>query len=211
MDSRTRNGVGRFVRRLAIIVAGTVALGLLLVIGVAVTTGSLRFVPAGAFVRSDGPTFTATVGSTVPNMAGRRLDGTEDSLSAYRGRVVLLDFWATWCKPCVDALPELRALAAELPAERFTLLAISVDFDRETVLRFMENEPMPWVNWHAGLGGGWGIRRFPTYVLIDEHGLVLDRTNDLTGSLVSTLREAVEGATEPVSGSGTVAVDGSST
>ena len=186
-------------RRLAIIVAGTVALGLLLVIGVVVTT-SVRFVPAGALDRSNPPTFAATVGNTVTDMTGHRLDGTEDSLSAYRGRVVLIDFWATWCKPCVDALPELRELAAELPADRFTLLAISVDFDRETVIRFRENEPMPWVNWHAGLGGGWGIRSFPTYVLIDENGLVLDRTNDLTGSLVSTLREAVEGAAAPQAG-----------
>lgn len=74
------------------------------------------------------------MGSTVTDMIGHQLDGTEDSLSAYRGRVVLIDFWATWCKPCVDALPELRELAAELPADRFTLLAISVDFDRETVI-----------------------------------------------------------------------------
>ena len=199
LGSRTRNGGRRFVRRLAIIVAGTVALGLLLVIGVVVTT-SVRFVPAGALDRSNPPTFAATVGNTVTDMTGHRLDGTEDSLSAYRGRVVLIDFWATWCKPCVDALPELRELAAELPADRFTLLAISVDFDRETVIRFRENEPMPWVNWHAGLGGGWGIRSFPTYVLIDENGLVLDRTNDLTGSLVSTLREAVEGAAAPQAG-----------
>lgn len=190
MDSRARNGVGRFVRRLAIVVAGTVALGVLLAIAAVVTT-SVQFVQGGAFVRSDPPTFAATVGSIVTDMTGHRLDGTADSLSAYRGRVVLIDFWATWCKPCVDALPELRELAAELPADRFTLLAISVDFDRETVIRFMENEPMPWVNWHAGLGGGWGIRSFPTYVLIDERGLVLDRTNSLTGSLISTLRKAV--------------------
>ena len=66
-------------------------------------------------------------------MTGTRLDGVEESLSAYRGRVVLLDFWATWCAPCVDALPDLRELVAELPADRFALVAVSVDEDRETV------------------------------------------------------------------------------
>ena len=91
---------------------------------------------------------------------------------------------------------------AELPADRFTLLAISVDVKRETVTRFMEDEPMPWANWHAGLGGdniasAWGISTFPTYVLVNEQGLILDRTNGLTHSLVSTLREAVEAASEP--------------
>ena len=45
---------------------------------------------------------------------------------------MLLDFWATWCEPCVDALPELRALVAELPADRFALIAISVDWSTRT-------------------------------------------------------------------------------
>ena len=161
---------------------------LLVIVAVVTTPLEFEFMPAGG---------AFAPGSTVPDMTGHRLDGREDSLSAYRGRVVLIDFWATWCKPCVDALPELRELAAELPSDRFTLLAISVDFDSETVVRFMENEPMPWVNWHVGPDVGWGIRNFPTYVLVSEQGLVLDRTYGLTGSLVSTLREAVEDASAP--------------
>lgn len=203
MDSRIRKRTGRFVRRLTIIVAATAAVGLLLVVvAVVVFRPQVQFVPGGAFVGSDPPTFDATVGSTVSDMTGRRLGGIEDSLSAYRGRVVLIDFWATWCKPCVAVLPALRELVAEMPADRFTLLAISVDFDRETVTRFMEDEPMPWVNWHTGLGGdsiahAWGIRTFPTYVLVNDQGLILARTNGLTSSLVSTLREAVEAPSDP--------------
>ena len=200
-DEGARNRAGRFLRRLTIIVAATVGVGLL---AVAVVRFSPRvhFVPGGAFVGSEPPTFAATVGSTVSEMTGRRLDGTEDSLSAYRGRVVLIDFWATWCKPCIYALPALRELVAEMPADRFTLLAVSVDWDSETVTRFMEDEPMPWVNWHAGLGGdniarAWGIRRFPTYVLVNDHGLILARTNGLTPELFSILREAVGAESEP--------------
>jgi thiol-disulfide isomerase/thioredoxin len=142
------------------------------------------------------------VGSTVPDVTGRRLDGTEDSLLAYRGRVVLIDFWATWCAPCVNTLPTLRELVAEMPADRFTLLSISVDDDRETVTRFMEDEPMPWANWYAGPGRdsiarAWGIRGFPTYVLVNDQGLVLARTLVFTPWLVSTLKRAVEAAPEP--------------
>lgn len=57
-----------------------------------------------------------TVTGTLPDLIGTRFDGAKDRLSSYRGRVVLLDFWATWCPPCRAALPKLRELVAELPA-----------------------------------------------------------------------------------------------
>ena len=143
----------------------------------------------------------ATAGGTALDMTGRRLDGTEDSLSAHRGRVVLIDFWATWCRPCVDVLPELRELVAELPADRFTLLAISVDEQLETVTTFREREPMPWTNWHAGIDSdiarAWDVRGFPTYVLVDEQGLILSRTSGFSPWFTEMLREAVEGGDKP--------------
>ena len=113
----------------------------------------------------------------LPELKGRRLDGAEESVSAYRGRVLLIDVWATWCRPCVDALPELRALVAELPADRFALLAISVDHALATVTDFMEREPMPWDNWHVGMGSEiermLGIHGLPTYLLVDDEGVIL--------------------------------------
>jgi thiol-disulfide isomerase/thioredoxin len=202
MDSRIRERAGRIVWRLPIFVAAMAAVGLLLVVALVVLHPRTHFLPGGTYVGSDSPTFAATVGSTVPDVTGRRLDGTEDSLLAYRGRVVLIDFWATWCAPCVNTLPTLRELVAEIPADRFTLLSISVDDDRETVTRFMEDEPMPWANWYAGPGRdsiarAWGIRGFPTYVLVNDQGLVLARTLVFTPWLVSTLKRAVEAAPEP--------------
>ncbi len=119
----------------------------------------------------------ATVGGTLPELTGRRLDGREEPLSAYRGRVLLIDFWATWCVPCIVALPELRALVAHLPADRFALLAVSVDEELAVVTDLMEREPMPWYNWHVGLGSdverGLAVRGFPTYVLVDQEGVIL--------------------------------------
>ena len=119
----------------------------------------------------------ATVGGTLPELTGRRLDGQEESLSAYRGRVLLIDFWATWCVPCIVALPELRALAADLPADQFALLAVSVDEELAVVTDLMETEPMPWYNWHVGIGSaierGLAVRGFPTYVLVDREGVIL--------------------------------------
>ena len=119
----------------------------------------------------------ATVGGTLPELTGRRLDGREERLSAYRGRVLLIDFWATWCVPCIVALPELRALVADLPADQFALLAVSVDEELAVVTDLMETEPMPWYNWHVGLGSAiersLAVRGFPTYVLVDREGVIL--------------------------------------
>ena len=140
-----------------------------------------------------------TVGATLPpTVTGTRLDDVEESLSDYRGRVVLLDFWATWCLPCVDVLPELRELVAEMPPDRFALIAISVDDEVETVTRFMEDEPMPWTNWHVGRGSDIGrllrVLGYPTCVLVDEHGKILSRPRF---GFASAVREAVATLSPP--------------
>ena len=136
-----------------------------------------------------------TVGSKVPDLVGGRLDGAPERLSDYRGRVVLLDFWATWCAPCVAALPQKRQLVGDLAADRFVLLSISVDANLETVTGFMEDEPMPWENWHVGMTSeitrALNVLSFPTYILIDEHGEILDRTNHLPDDFVTLIEEAV--------------------
>ena len=123
----------------------------------------------------------STVGGTLPGWTGRRLDGTQEPLSAYRGRVLLIDWWATWCRPCIDALPALRDMVADLPADRFALLTVSVDEDLATVTEFLEAEPMPWNNWHVGVSSELerllDVRGFPTYVLADEDGTILARGN----------------------------------
>lgn len=136
-----------------------------------------------------------TVGSKVPDLVGHRLDGAPERLSDYRGRVVLLDFWATWCVPCVAALPQKRQLVADLPADRFALLSISVDAELETVTGFMENEPMPWANWHIGMTSeitrALNVISYPTYVLVDEHGEILAKRNHLPDDFVTLIEETV--------------------
>lgn len=123
----------------------------------------------------------ATVGGTLPEWTGRRLDGSEEALSAYRGRVTLIDFWATWCPPCIAVLPELRELVSDLPEDEFALLAISVDQELSTVTGFMEKEPMPWDNWHVGASSEitrlLDVRGFPTYLIVDADGTILFNGN----------------------------------
>ncbi|MDE2850236.1 MAG: TlpA disulfide reductase family protein [Acidobacteriota bacterium] len=138
----------------------------------------------------------ATVGTTPPELTGSTLDGDEEGLADYRGRVVLVDFWATWCKPCIAALPKLRELVADLPPDRFALLSISVDEKLETVTEFLEDEPMPWSNWHVGRGSEvtetLDVSSYPTYILLDEQGEILARTGGLDEEFLTMIEEAVE-------------------
>lgn len=137
-----------------------------------------------------------TLGATLPDVTGTRLNGVEESLSDYQGRIVLLNFWATWCAPCIAALPQLRELVAKLPPDRFTLLAISVDKELGTVTEFIEDEPMPWTNWHSGKESDvvrlMRTRGYPTYVLADENGKILSRYGGLIPPFISLIENAVD-------------------
>ena len=136
------------------------------------------------------------VGATVADEAGKRLDGAEDNLSAYGGKVVLMDFWATWCGPCIAGLPKLRELQEGYANNQFTILGISVDAEVETVTDFLEDEPMPWAHWHIGVDSdfqmSWRIPGYPTYVVIDQDGVIQSRGHNLDAA-AEAIEQAVNG------------------
>lgn len=119
------------------------------------------------------------VGSVVSDVRARRVDGTEDALSAYSGRVVLVDFWATWCGPCLAAFPKLRDLVRELPEERFQIIGVNVDEELDTVTDYLAHNSLSWVFWHVGADSEivrrWRITGYPTYVLIGPEGTILNK------------------------------------
>lgn len=101
-------------------------------------------------------------------------DGKRISLDTLRGQIVLLDFWASWCGPCVRALPSVRKLQTDHANDPFSLVGISADLDERAWRSFTVKNGMIWPQyWDRDhqLRSLFGVRAIPTYVLIDGEGV----------------------------------------
>lgn len=116
------------------------------------------------------------VGGQAPNLESVDLDGKKVKLGEFKGKVVLLDIWATWCGPCKAMIPHNRELVKRFTGKPFALISVSADAKKETVAEFIAKEPMPWVHWFDGQGGDVAktlrIQAFPTLYLIDAKGVI---------------------------------------
>ena len=116
------------------------------------------------------------VGNPIPDVEGIDLDGKKVKMSSFKGKVVLFDFWATWCGPCVKMIPHERDLFEKLSKKGFVLLSVNVDEAKSTLTEFMEKEKMPWSHWWDGNRGPiakmFRIQAYPTLYLIDAKGIV---------------------------------------
>lgn len=116
------------------------------------------------------------IGKPAPEIESTTLDGKKAKLSDLRGKVVVLDFWATWCGPCRAMIPHERELVERLKDKPFVLVSISADAEKETLTKFLEKTPMPWLHWHNGDKGGamdsYNIEAFPTIFVLDDKGVI---------------------------------------
>jgi thiol-disulfide isomerase/thioredoxin len=116
------------------------------------------------------------VGKTAPAAESKDLDDKAVKLADYKGKVVVLDFWATWCGPCRGMIPHERDLVKKNAGKPFVFISVSADNKKEDLTDFLKGEPMPWVHWFGGTGGGvvadWKVRAFPTMYVIDSKGVI---------------------------------------
>lgn len=120
--------------------------------------------------------------------------GSEISLDASRGRVIYLDFWASWCAPCATSLPLLDALQEELGPQGFTVLAVNVDRDPEKARRFLERHPVRYPSAsdpEGRLPALYGVPTMPTSYLIDRKGTVRLVHRGFRRSDLETLRREI--------------------
>ena len=97
------------------------------------------------------------------------------ALASLRGKVVYLDFWASWCGPCRVSFPQLEQMRQQLGPRGFEVLAVNVDEFEDDALRFLREIDVSYPVVRDGSGkspGEWGIRGMPTGFLIDRHGRV---------------------------------------
>ncbi len=131
-----------------------------------------------------------------PDFQLTTLQGQQLSMQGLTGRVVVMDFWATWCSPCRQSVPELKELTRKYPTEKLVLISVSADSDEGAWREFVAKKKMDWAQYRDPEGRileSFGIHSFPTYLVIDGEGVIKERIKGLNPqeTVVHRLRDVL--------------------
>lgn len=119
---------------------------------------------------------TLGIGNTLPEVYGTKLDGGTGNITDYRGKVVILDVWTTWCGPCRAMIPHHVELNERLKDKPFAILSVSCDRDQETLETFLTETDMPWDHWWVAPDSEFkkalNIASFPSIFVLDAKGVI---------------------------------------
>jgi thiol-disulfide isomerase/thioredoxin len=135
-----------------------------------------------------------------PPFFATTLDGQHISMDSLAGKVVLIDFWATWCGPCREALPHIQKIARKFDGQPFVVLSISLDNDEAKWKDFVTKNEMTWLQYRDGGFDGqiskqFGVTAIPATFTIDADGVLEDQhvgDADIEGKLKKLIARAVE-------------------
>jgi peroxiredoxin len=122
-----------------------------------------------------------SIGQPAVDVSGASPGGAELRLSDYRGKVVLLEFWASWCGPCRRENPNLVRVYNQFHDQGFEIFGVSLDNNRESWLKAIESDNLTWPHisdlkfWDSGPAQIYGIRHIPSNVLIDASGVIVGK------------------------------------
>jgi peroxiredoxin len=144
-------------------------------------------------------------GCTIPELEGKDIDGESMKLSDFRGKVVFVAFWASWCNPCMGMVPAEKELVERMKVRPFVMIGVNGDDDRQQAKSVAAKQGINWRSfWDGGQHGGialkWGVQSWPTSYLIDTKGVIREanlRGPDLDKAVESLVKETEAVAKTP--------------
>lgn len=120
---------------------------------------------------------------SAPLFIGKDMSGSVIDMNNYKGKCVLLDFWATWCGPCMEALPFIKKLRNDYPANKLEIIGINRDLSFKGLQNTVTNKNIKWRNiWdeNDAITNLFGVTAIPTTILINKEGIIIYRGTGIT-------------------------------